>query len=407
MTRPPSTVRSSVRFRRRALLVVAILGAGFASAALWRPADPLASAELARIGRGTVEDTVTALGKLQPRAYVDVGAQVSGQLMKLHVAVGQSVREGDPLAEIDPALQRAKVEAGSAELARLRAQLAEQRARADFARAQFVRQTELRRVQASRGEAYDQARMETRTAEAQVEAIHAQIRQTESTLRADEAQLGYTRIAAPMSGTLISVDARQGQTINSTYEAPVLMRIADLSAMTVWTQVSEADVTRLREGMPLYFTTLGHPGRRWAGRLRQLLPAPPKPAAAGGASAGGSGGAGGGAASTVVLYTALFEVDNSGGDLRPEMTAQVFFVAAEAKNVLTVPIAALGTKAEKGDTHDVTVVAAGGALDTRRVRTGVRDRFNAEVLGGLAEGDRIVVSWKTDDGRPPRVGFRL
>ncbi|WP_247879213.1 efflux RND transporter periplasmic adaptor subunit, partial [Azospirillum brasilense] len=118
-------------------------------------------------------------------------------------------------------------------------------------------------------------------AAAQVEATQAQIRQTDSTLQADEAQLGYTRIYAPMSGTLISVDARQGQTINSAYEAPVLMRIADLSAMTVWTQVSEADVTRLRDGMPLYFTTLGHPGRRWTARLHEILPAPPKPPASG------------------------------------------------------------------------------------------------------------------------------
>lgn len=401
VARPPS----AARVRRRILLAVAVLGAGFACAALWRPADPLASAETAVIGRGTVEDTVTALGKLQPRAYVDVGAQVSGQLMRLHAAVGQTVREGDPLAEIDPSQQRAKVDAGSAELARLRAQLAEQRARADFARAQFARQTALRRAEAGRAEAYDQTRMESLTADAQVDAIHAQIRQTASTLRADEAQLGYTRIAAPMSGTLISVDARQGQTINSTYEAPILMRIADLSSMTVWTQVSEADIARLREGMPLYFTTLGHPGRRWTARLRQVLPAPPKPAAANGSASNGAGGGGG--TSTVVLYTALFEVDNSGGDLRPEMTAQVFFVAAEARNVVTVPVAALTAKDEAKGLHSVTVVAEGGTLDTRAIRTGVRDRFNAEVLAGLAEGERIVVSWKTGDGRPPRVGFRL
>lgn len=399
------------RRHRRGLAAAALVLGGLASAALLRPADPAASAEVAVVGRGTVEDTVTALGKIQPRAYVDVGAQVSGQLTRLHVMVGQMVREGDLLAEIDPALQQAKVEAGRAERARLTALLAEQRARADFAEAQLSRQAALRRSGSGRGEAYDQARMEARIAAAQVEATQAQIRQTDSTLQADEAQLGYTRIYAPMSGTLISVDARQGQTINSAYEAPVLMRIADLSAMTVWTQVSEADVTRLKGGMPLYFTTLGHPGRRWTARLQQILPAPPKPPASGNGG-GSSPTGGGGAANSVVLYTALFEVANDQGELRPDMTAQVFFVAAEAKNAITVPVAALTPTTltpadEAAGRHSVTLIGTGGAVETRAVRVGVRDRFNAQIVEGLAEGEQIVVGWKTDDGRPPKIGFRL
>ena len=392
--------------RRRGLTAAALVLGGLASAALLRPADPAASAEVAVVGRGTVEDTVTALGKIQPRAYVDVGAQVSGQLTRLHVTVGQMVRAGDLLAEIDPALQQAKVEAGRAERARLTALLTEQRARAAFAEAQLARQASLRNSGSGRGEAYDQASMEARIAAAQVEATQAQIRQTDSTLQADEAQLGYTRIYAPMSGTLIAVDARQGQTINSTYEAPVLMRIADLSAMTVWTQVSEADVTRLTDGMPLYFTTLGHPGRRWTARLQQILPAPLKPAASG--SGGGSPPSGsGGAANSVVLYTALFEVANQQGELRPDMTAQVFFVAAAARDAVTVPVAALNPADTAAERHRVTLIGDHGAIETREVRVGVRDRFNAQILDGLAEGERIVVGWKTDDGRPPKIGFRL
>ncbi|PNQ99872.1 efflux RND transporter periplasmic adaptor subunit (plasmid) [Azospirillum argentinense] len=414
--RRSAAASGSRRGVRRGLAAAALVLGGLASAALLRPADPAASAEVAVVGRGTVEDTVTALGKIQPRAYVDVGAQVSGQLTRLHVTVGQMVREGDLLAEIDPALQQAKVEAGRAERARLTALLAEQRARADFAEAQLARQAALRRSGSGRGEAFDQARMEARIAAAQVEATQAQIRQTDSTLQADEAQLGYTRIYAPMSGTLIAVDARQGQTINSAYEAPVLMRIADLSAMTVWTQVSEADVTRLRDGMPLYFTTLGHPGRRWTARLQEILPAPPKPPTTGNGG-GSSASGGGGAANSVVLYTALFEIANDRGELRPDMTAQVFFVAAAARDAVTVPVAALTpaiptpaapTPAdEAAERHRVTLIGSGGAIETREVRVGVRDRFNAQILEGLAEGERIVVGWKTDDGRPPKIGFRL
>ncbi len=384
------------------LVALAVIGT---AAAFSRSDDVLAGAEIATVVAGDVEDAVTSLGKVQPREYVDVGAQVSGQLTKLHVAAGDVVKAGDLLAEIDPALQMAKVEAGRADLARLRAQLADQMARAEFARSQFDRQTRLKRDNATREDAFEQARMETRTAEAQVEAIRAQISQTESTLRADETSLGYTRIYAPMAGTVISVDARQGQTINSTYSAPVLLRIADLSVMTVWTQVSEADVTRLAEGMKLYFTTLGHPGRRWTGRLRQVLPAPPKPAGANGSTSSASTAAP--ATNSVVLYTALFDVDNPKGELRPEMSAQVFFISAEARGVLILPVSALIAKDEKSGHYAVQVVGADGRLQAREVWIGVRDRFRAEVLEGLKEGERVVAGWNGAEARQPRIGFRL
>lgn len=398
------TRKISLPNRRRVIFAGVIILAALGSAAAFSGSDDaLAAAEIVTVGVGDVEDAVTALGKVQPREYVDVGAQVSGQLTRLHVAVGAQVKAGDLLAEIDPALQMAKVEAGRAELARLQAQLADQNARADFARSQLERQIRLKRDNATREEAFEQARMESRTAQAQVDAIRAQIRQTESTVKADETSLGYTRIYAPMSGTVIAVDARQGQTINSTYEAPVLLRIADLSTMTIWTQVSEADVTRLHEGMTLYFTTLGHPGRRWTGSLRQLLPAPPKPVAASGSSASASSVA----AASVVLYTALFDADNPKGELRPEMSAQVFFIAAEARGVVTVPVSALTAKDEKSGHFTVQVVGADGKAHPREVWIGVRDRFQAEVLQGLGEGDRIVASWGSGATGPKRIGFRL
>eukprot|EP01032_Pedospumella_encystans_P001582 gene1582-1837_t len=86
--------------------------------------------------------------------------------------------------------------------------------------------------------------------------LAAQIAQTQATLQADEARLGYTRIFAPMAGTVVSVDAREGQTLNATYQTPNVLRIADLSSMTVWSEVSEADVRRVKPGMAVYFTTL-------------------------------------------------------------------------------------------------------------------------------------------------------
>lgn len=113
--------------------------------------------------------------------------------------------------------------------------------------------------------------------QARIEMYQAQIRQAQASLRSDEAELGYTRIYAPMSGTVVAVDAREGQTLNAQQQTPLILRIAKLSPMTVWAQVSEADIGRVKPGMPAYFTTLSGEGRRWTGKVRQILPVPPKP----------------------------------------------------------------------------------------------------------------------------------
>jgi macrolide-specific efflux system membrane fusion protein len=125
-----------------------------------------------------------------------------------------------------------------------------------------------------------------------------------------------------MGGTVVSISTKQGQTLNSVQQAPTILRIADMSTMTVQTQVSEADVSKLRPGMESYFTTLGGQGRRWYGSLRKLEPTPT-------------------VTNNVVLYNALFDVPNTNSSLLPNMTAQVFFAAAQARNVLLVPAAAV------------------------------------------------------------------
>ena len=236
-------------------------------------------------------------------------------------------------------------------------------------------------------------------AAARMEHLKAQIDQTQATLKADEARLGYTRIYAPMAGTVVSVDAREGQTLNATYQTPNVLRIADLTAMTVWTDVSEADVRRVKNGMPVYFTTLGDAGqgtaRRWSGEVRQVLPAPsnsPAQAAAGGAMPA--------PATKAVAYTVLFDVDNGDAELMPQMTAQVVFVTAKAKNALGIPLIALNAQSE-GDAHTVRVLNAQGQPEARAVRLGVRSRHQVQVLEGLKDGERVVTGESTSAG-----GFR-
>ncbi|POR46302.1 macrolide-specific efflux system membrane fusion protein [Paraburkholderia eburnea] len=341
------------------------------------------------VGRGDIELSVSALGTLQPQSYVDVGAQASGEIRRIAVQPGSVVRKGDLLVEIDPSVQQAKVDADHAVLDSLRAQLDGGEASAVLARQQDERQRRMDAEGATRAEDRQMAQATLRSAQAHVVDLRAQIAGASSTLKGDQAQLGYTRIYAPMAGTVITLDAREGQTLNATYQTPKILRVADLSTMTVWTEVSEADVRRVHPGMPVYFTTLGD-DRRWTGTVRQVLPAPPNAPADASSPTEVQKGAGTGGAGKVVLYTVLFDVRNADHALMPQMSAQVFFVEASAHGVVLAPLAALQAVAGKTDVYTAQVRTPGGDIVAREVRTGVHDRLRAQVLAGLQPGELLV-----------------
>jgi macrolide-specific efflux system membrane fusion protein len=153
--------------------------------------------------------------------------------------------------------------------------------------------------------------------------------------------------------------------------------------MTVNTQVSEADVPKLHLGMPVYFTTLGDRRRRYPATLRQLLPTPTT-------------------VNNVVLYTALFDVANPAHSLLPQMTAQVFFVLAAARDVVTLPVSAIkfGDDADGGPRRaplarreaTVTLLLPSGQREERKVLVGVSNRINAEIVSGLQAGDVAIAA---------------
>jgi macrolide-specific efflux system membrane fusion protein len=382
------------RARRRlapvllALALLALLTAGGVTWRQWVTGAPPPAYTTATVTRATVEDSVSALGNIQPRDYVDVGTQVSGQLRAIHVQVGDRVRAGDLLAEIDPTVYQTRVDAARAQLANLEAQLAERRARLALAQRQLQRQQNLRRADATSEEAVELAATEVEVSTAQIAALEAQIGQTESQLKGDEANLGYTRIYAPIAGTVVALEARRGQTLNASQSAPTLLRVADLAVMTVWAQVSEADIGRLRLGQEVYFSTLGNPDRRFTGTLRQIMPTPRTE-------------------NNVVLYDALFDVPNPDGVLMTQMTAQVFFVVARAEDVLTVPASAV--REGPNGTAIVQVVHDDGTLERRPVELGVVTRAEVEIRAGLAEGEEVVTGQAQRAGARPAArtpGFR-
>ena len=352
--------------------------------------DPTQDLSTAAVVRGDIEDAVSALGFLQPQEFVDVGTQVSGQLKRLRVAVGDSVAKGAVLAEIDTAVLTAKVEAGQATLQSLAAQIDEKQAQLTLATRQQQRNTTMFAQDIVSRDALETSQAATRVTAAQVASLKAQRQQTGAALRIDQTNLGYANIHAPMAGTVVALNARQGQTLNASQQAPILMRLARLDTMTVVTQVSEADVVRLKAGTEVYFNTLGQPDRRWTGSVRQVMPTPDT-------------------VNNVVLYNVLFDVANADRQLMTQMSAQVFFVLAQAKDALLVPVAALGAvrtvhDVKAGATQTAWVrVLKDGRIEERKVVVGVMTRLSAQVVSGLAEGEQVVLG-SASAAEPKRDG---
>ncbi|WP_051971650.1 efflux RND transporter periplasmic adaptor subunit [Massilia sp. 9096] len=337
------------------------------------PAPP--KLDTVTVRRGDIEHTVAAAGKLQLHKWADTYAQIGGQVKDVMVAVGDTVKADQVLLEIVPNQQPAKLESTRAQMARLQADLADQRAQLDFAQLQFQRQTQLKEQNATRQEAFESARMSAASASARVDAITAQIRELEATMKIDEDARAQTHVKAPIGGTVVSLAVRPGQVVAASQPAAPLLRIADLSDMTVAARVAESDVTRLRPGMAASFTTPGYPGKRWSGKLRQVIPIP----------ADGTGEQG-----KEAFYTVLFEVKNPDRELMSGMTAQVQFVVAQARDALLLPARALGAPDEDGE-YEVNVVEAGPQVAARKVKIGLHDAQQAQVLSGLAAGDKVLI----------------
>jgi len=330
---------------------------------------------VAEVTRGDVENAVTAAGSLQPKRVVEVGAQVSGQLRKLYVEVGNSVVRDQLLAEIDATLQLNRVEASRASMRAQEAQMSARQAGLRLAEANAARQERLMAENATSQADLENSINSLAGAQSSLIQLQSQIERSRAELATQEAELGYTKIYAPSAGTVVDIASLEGQTLNANDTTPIILSVANLDTMTVQANVSEADVTQLDIGMHVYFTTLGSGDRRWNSKVKQIIPSPS-------------------ITNNVVLYPVLFDIDNSDRALLTNMTAQVFFITSEARDVVTVPIGALTyTDKKRGRSHrsaTVEVVDAAGLTQTREINVGVASRIMAEVLNGLNPGETVI-----------------
>jgi len=330
----------------------------------------------AQISIGDIENLIPSVGSIQPVQVVEVGAQVSGQLLALHVEAGDFVNRGDLLAEIDASQQISRVDASRANLAGLEAQLESARSNLNLAELNVTRQTNLMGASATSQLEYDMAVNNYNNAQASLTQLEREIDRSRASLAIEERELEFTQVIAPIDGTVMSVTMAEGRTLNASQQSPTILTIADLSTVRIQAEISEADVGRLREGMEVYFTTLGSGNRRWVSTLDRILPQPI-------------------VENNVVFYTGLFDVINEDSRLLPEMTAQVYFVTSSARDVLVVPMGALSFNSNDARSRErqatVDIVDVNGDIQSVNVSVGLTSRTHAEVISGLSINDQVVI----------------
>ena len=367
--------------KRILLTLVVVILIGGSGVFFWQeltPSDTKTTFTIIDVVTGNVENLVTAQGTLEPKESVDVGAQVSGLIDVMYAEEGDTVQKGDLIAEIDPELYEATVRGDEAQLKRLQAQMDEQKATVTQARQKLERNEKLIKDRAISQEALEDTQTNLAIAEAQLISLEAQIEEAESTLERDKTNLGYTKIYAPINGTVVTQAVKAGQTINANQTTPTIVTIANLDVMTVRAQVAEADIMKIKHDMDMYFTTLGSNERRWQGRVRQVLPSPEEE-------------------NDVVLYNVLVDVENTDRQLMTGMTTQMFFVIEQADNIATIPVSALGARQKDKDkngleAYDVTVLGADGQPKSKIVYVSVINRTQAGVVEGLNAGEQVIIN---------------
>lgn len=375
------------RFRLRHILpvLVIVLIAGYVFKDRLLPAKPGEGLLTAEVRAASIEQTVIATGTLEAYRQVSVGAQVSGQITRLHVDFGDVVKQGEPIAEIDSLPQQNNLAVAKAQLASVQAQRAVQAAALKRTELAFTRQKSMFEQNATSREAFESAEAELATVRAQIRASDAQIQQAQIQVSTAELDLGYTQITAPIDGTVVGVVVREGQTVNSAQSAPTIVKVAQLDRMTVRAEISEADVVRVKAGLPVYFTILGDPGKRYQAELRMVEPAPNS------INSNDSGSSASTASTdTAIYYIGVFDVPNPEGRLRIAMTAEVSIVLDSVSEVPSLPVSALGTASRDGR-YSVQVLGRDGKTEMRRIRIGLEDSINAQVLEGLDIGERVVL----------------
>lgn len=331
---------------------------------------------------------VFATGTVEGKTQVDVGAQASGQILKLHVSTGDEVKKGDLLCEIDPRNQENALKSAESEVEITKAQIAAKKAEIRKLKSEALRNQKLRKTDAVSAQDYETAQANLDIARAQLEQYEAQLKKNEVQLSDAKTNLGYTSITAPMDGTVYATVVDEGQTVNASQTTPTILRLADLSEVTVKTEISEADVVNVKSGMECSFTILGRPHEVYRGVLGRIEPAPSSYASSSSTQSTSSSSSSS-SSQNAVYYNADIIVKNPDGVLRIDMTADVTVNVASAKKVLSLPLTAL--REDYGNEGQIYVLDKDGLVKAHKVKLGLRDDQYVQLEDGLDEHAQVVI----------------
>ena len=381
-----------------ALLAVAALAAG-----MWWWLKPKNEINYLTepVVRTNIAQTVSATGEISAAQLVDVGAQASGQIKKLHVTLGQQVKKGDLIAEIDSTSQLNNLNTNKAKLDTYQAQLVSAEIALRSADKKYQREQALWKEDATSREALEDGQDAFAAAKASVAELKSSIRQTQIAINTAEADLGYTRITAPMDGTVVAIPVEEGQTVNANQTTPTIVQVADLSTMLNKMQIAEGDVNKVKAGMKLTFTTLSQPDNVREATLESIDPGLTT-------MSQGSYTTSTDTTDSAIYYYARSLVPNEDNVLHIGMTTENTIIINQAEKVLAVPKLAVK---QRGGKQYVRVLGENNQPQEKEITTGLSDNMNTEVKSGLGEGENVIISeaaaGETSDsvgrgiGRPP------
>ena len=378
--------------KSKILIILLILGVGgyFIYDNFFKIKDEKVEFITKKAKKGSFSKKVDATGEIFATELVDVGAQVSGQIKKLYVKLGDQVKKGDMIASIDSSTQQNSIDNKEAQLAIYKAQLESVKVALNIAKTQFDRENALFAKNATSKQEFESAKNTYSANSAKIKELEAQIKQTNIELSTAKINLGYTKITAPRDGTVVSVQVEEGQTVNANQTTPTIVNIADLSHVKMKMQIAEGDITKIKVGTPVEYSILSEPTKKFQTTVSSIDPGLTtlSDGSYGSSSSNKSSYSSSSSSSSAVYYYAQSIVDNKDGILRIGMTTQNELLIANVKDAIIVP--SIGIKKDENGTF-VYVLKDDKAVKTA-VKTGIKDNLDTQIISGVNEGDEIITS---------------
>ncbi len=378
--------------KTKILIILLILGVGgyFVYDKFFKVKEEEVEFIIKKAKKGSFSKKVDATGEIFATELIDVGAQVSGQIKKLYVKLGDQVKKGDMIASIDSSTQQNSIDNKEAQLAIYKAQLESAKVALNIAKTQFDRENALFAKNATSKQEFESAKNTYSANSAKIKELEAQIKQTNIELSTAKINLGYTKITAPRDGTVVSVQVEEGQTVNANQTTPTIVNIADLSHVKMKMQIAEGDITKIKVGTPVEYSILSEPTKKFQTTVSSIDPGLTtlSDGSYGSSSSSKSSYSSSSSSSSAVYYYAQSIVDNKDGILRIGMTTQNELLIANVEDAIIVP--SIGIKKDENGTF-VYLLKDGKPVKTA-VKTGIKDNLDTQIISGINEGDEIITS---------------